>query len=269
MLARPQVVHPSRSRLACAGVATAALLVVCAAATPTAAPSQNLPFPATSPAAWTVYTSDHFDIFHNSLPVARVSEAALDAEAAYTRLSAALEYDMPRRVTVVLVPRDRDLLNASQAVDLVLPSGDQPRSRLVISLESLARRTGIIVHELTHQFAFELMPEQSRIAPFLIEGLAEHQRGLWATEDLRITRAATAAGSIPSLSALTTIDRPWAHAVFDFVAVRYGAEGVRQFLFALRAHERLEPALSMAFGVTLEQFNQDFRGYVIGRFGQL
>ena len=44
---------------------------------------QNVTFPAASQARWTVYTSDHFDVFHNSLPLERVSEAVRDAEAAY------------------------------------------------------------------------------------------------------------------------------------------------------------------------------------------
>jgi len=268
MLARPQTTHLSRSRLAGVIVPCASLVIVCAAATPTAAPMQNVTFPAASQARWTVYTSDHFDVFHNSLPLERVSEAVRDAEAAYVQLRAALDYEIPRRVTVILVPRDGDLLAAAQPLDLVLPSGNPARTRLVISLESLDRRTRLIVHELTHQFAFEMLPDTSRVAPFLIEGLAEHQRGMWAAEDLRNTRAAAAVGAIPSLLNLAAIDRHWAHAVFDFVAVQYGVEGVRQLLFALRAHESLEPALSMAFGATLDQFNQDFRGYVTIRFGQ-
>ena len=37
---------------------------------------------------------------------------------------------------------------------------------------------------------------------------------------------------------------------------------------ALTMNETLEPALSMAFGATLDQFNRDFRGYVAIRFGQ-
>jgi hypothetical protein len=35
----------------------------------------------------------------------------------------------------------------------------------VLSLESLAQRPDIVRHELTHQFAFEIMPEASRTAP--------------------------------------------------------------------------------------------------------
>jgi hypothetical protein len=268
MIARPQTAHLSRSRLAGIVVPCASLVIVCAAATPTATPMQNVTIPAASQTGWAVYTSDHFDVFHDSLPLDRVRQAVRDAEAAYTQLRAALDYEIPRRVTVILVPGDGDLVAAAQPLDLVLPGGNQARSRLVISLESLARRTGLIVHELTHQFVFEMMPDTSRAAPFLMEGLAEHQRGMWAAEDLRNTRAAAAVGAIPFLVNLTMIDRHWAHAVFDFVAFEYGAEGVRQLLFALRAHESREPALLMAFGATLQQFNQDFRGYVAIRFSQ-
>jgi hypothetical protein len=57
--------------------------------------------------------------------------------------------------------------------------------------------------------------------------------------------------------------------VFDFVAAQHGSEGVRRLLFALRAHETLAPAVPMAFGVTPDQFDQEFRGYVMTRFGRL
>jgi hypothetical protein len=38
------------------------------------------------------------------------------------------------------------------------------------------QRAGIITHELTHLFAFDILPDVSRATPSLIEGLAEHQR---------------------------------------------------------------------------------------------
>lgn len=91
---------------------------------------------------------------------------------------------------------------------------------MVISLESLDRRTGIIVHELTHQFAFDIEPGTSRDAPVLIEGLAEHQRGRWEEADLHRARVASAAGFIPSVAGLADSDRHLAHAVFDFVSDR-------------------------------------------------
>jgi hypothetical protein len=120
----------------------------------------------------------------------------------------------------------------------------------------------MLVHELTHQFAFDIIPDTSRLAPFLIEGLAEYQRGVWNSADLRTLRAAVAAGAIPSVANLDTVDRHWAHAVFDFVGAQHGQEGIRQLLFALRAHAFLEPAVTTAFGVTLDEFDRGFRGFV-------
>ena len=139
---------------------------------------------------------------------------------------------------------------------------------LVISLESIDRGTRLLVHELTHQFAFEIVPSTSRVVPVLIEGLAEHQRGAWTVNDLRMTREAAAARTVPSVADLGPLDRHWAHAVFDYVAAQYGDEGVRRLLFALRAHETLVPALSMAFGITTDQFDQGFRSYATSTFVQ-
>jgi hypothetical protein len=251
--------------VACAAVAGVALVVVCAAAEP--APAQSAPFQTRSQAAWPVETSEHFMVVHDNLSADRVSETVRDLEAAYTQLSAALKYDMSRRMQVILVRQDRDIADASGGVAVpgAPRTGDQ---RVVLSLQSLERRTGIVVHELTHLFAFEIVPETSRIAPVLIEGLAEHQRGAWATTDLRMVRAAAAAGAIPTVAALVDTDRQWAHSVFDFVATRYGDEGVRRLLFALRAHDTLAPAVPMAFGITLDRCEQEFRGYVTATFGQ-
>ena len=268
MLARPQPGRPSGSGVACAAAVCAALVVVCAAAVPTATPRQNVPSPARGQAAWAVEASEHFEVFHDGVPADRVTDAVRDAEAAYAQLSAALKHDLPQRVPIILVRRDRDLIVTADAIDVVLRSGAPDRQRIVISLESLDRRAGIIVHELTHQFAFDIVPGTSRVAPVLIEGLAEHQRGAWVAEDLRTTRAAVATGAIPSVANLDATDRHWAHAVFDFVATEHGAEGIRQLLFGLRAHETLVQAVPMAFGVTLDQFDQGFRGYVTTRFGQ-
>ncbi len=267
MLAQPQAPHPSGSRLACAGLAVAALVVLCAMATPTAAPRQDVSL-ATNQPGWVVDTSDHFDIFHQGLAPDRVHDAARDAEAAYAQLSAALKHEPGRRVMIVLVDRDRDNSAPAARVLSFAPGIDPPQNRIVISLESLDRRTGLIVHELTHQFAFDIVPDTSRDAPILIEGLAEHQRGRWEAEELRKTRAGALTGAIPSVARLASADRHWAHALFNFVSAEYGGEGIRRLLFALRAQPTLEHAVPVAFDVTLNQFDQGFRGYVATRFGR-
>jgi hypothetical protein len=241
-----------------------AVVVVSAAVIPAAAP-QNAQSQSRTQSDWPVVTTEHFEIVHDSVTGGRVTDAVRDLESAYAQLSAALKYDMPERVRVVLLQRDSDL--AAQAIrDAGATTRDQ---RVVLSLESLDRRSGIAVHELTHRFAFDIVPETSRVAPVLIEGLAEHQRGAWAAPDLQRMQAAAGAQAIPSIAVLVNTDRHLAHAVFDFVAAQFGDEGVRRLLFALRAHETLPQAVPMAFGLTLDQFEQDFRRYVSDTFGRL
>ena len=268
MLARLDTTYPSRSRLACAALVGAVLVVVCAAAVPIAAPAQTAPGTA-GQVAWRVDTSEHFEIVHDNLPADRVSQAIAEAEMAYAHLTEALRHDMPRRISIVLVRRDRDLANgAAYVFDVVGPTAVPARQRVVLSLQSLDQHPGLIVHELTHQFAFEIVPVTSRLTPVLIEGLAQHQRGEWDAQELQVMRADIAVEAIPSVADLDDTDRHWAHAVFDFVAEQNGEEGVRRLLFALRAHAALRPAVPMAFGDSLEQFDDAFRGYVTNRFSQ-
>jgi beta-lactamase regulating signal transducer with metallopeptidase domain len=262
-LTEPLPAPPSRVRLACTAAACVALLVVCVGAAPAAAPAQVIQLAPASQAAWPIYTSEHFEIIHDHLSDDRINEVVHDLEAAYAHVSAALKHDVPRLVRVRLVRRDRD------APDSVVAATPRPvEHQIVLSVESLDQRNNLEVHELTHLFAFEIIPATSRVAPVLVEGLAEHQRGTWNATDLGLMRAAASANAIPPLSVLVNTDRHWAHAVFDFVAARYGDDGVRRLLFALRAHETLPPAVPMAFGITFDQFQEEFSGYVTATFSQ-
>jgi beta-lactamase regulating signal transducer with metallopeptidase domain len=250
----------SRARRLAAIGACAALAVACAAAVPVEAQRRAL-----MPGR---LTSEHFEIFHPGLPLVRVDGALRDAEAAYRQLAASLRYEIAWSIPIILVEHDGDLpTNAADASDLALRSGAPNRRRVVLSLESLDRRMGIMVHELTHQFAFEILPATSRSAPLLIEGLAEYQRGAWREDDLLLTASAVAAGQVPSVATLESNGRNWAHAVFDYVAAEQGGtDGVLRLLFALRSQTTMAQAVPAAFGITLDQFDQGFRDYVEIRF---
>jgi beta-lactamase regulating signal transducer with metallopeptidase domain len=265
MLARPQTAPSRAQRLGAVG-ACAALVVMCGAAAPVAAQR-----PAARPvqAGWAVVTSDHFDVFHDGLPADRVRVTVREAETAYARLSAALRYEIPSRIAIILVNRDRNLpASAAEARSLAERGGAPNRHRVVLSLESLAERPDIVVHELSHQFAFEIMPATSRRAPTVLEGLAEYQRGAWRADDLALVRAGAAGGAVPPVAVLDDDSRHWMHAVFDYVDAEYGAEGIRRLVFALRAQDTLARAIPVAFDVTLDQFDERFRDYLTARFGQ-
>ena len=120
----PRRVPPSRSRVACATVACAVVAVVCAVATPTAAPAQDAPGLTGRQAVWSVDTSEHFVFVHDRLAAERVSDVSREAEGAYARLSAALRHDLPWPVTVILVRRDGDIpATGALPRDIVRQSG--------------------------------------------------------------------------------------------------------------------------------------------------
>lgn len=274
--------------LCCTGTPVAAMAVE---AGPQAPPSHLQP-----PAGWHAVTTEHFDVYAADEQADLMADVARQAEEAYAELRAAFRYDLTERVPLVVVGGDLQLRDATVTVAAsMLPpdaraadvaceiagndrtlsgscaaAGSQAgRQVILLALQSLQTRRRAIVHELTHRFAFDLVPEPSRGAPWLIEGLAEHQRGVWDADSVRGVRDAVAGRRVPDVDALAHAEGYWAHALFDFVAGSYGAEGVRRVLSALRTQPRIADAMSHAFGTTANQFNAAFRRYVSGRFGTL
>jgi hypothetical protein len=100
-----------------------------------------------------------------------------------------------------------------------------------------------------------------------VEGLAEHHRGLWDAADYRQMHDDVAAGQFRALDGLPSSQRRWGHALFDFVAAKYGADGVRRFLFVLRTRPEPANAIPVAFALPFDDFREAFHGYVAARFG--
>jgi hypothetical protein len=110
-------------------------------------------------------------------------------------------------------------------------------------------------------------PEAERDAPWVSEALADHYGSLWDPSAVVTIRDALADGSLPSVEDLKAPDRHWGHAVFDFVAAEYGAEGIRRYLAALQGGPAVRSdAIRAAFGVSPSDFNTAFQRYVRTRF---
>lgn len=269
LLQSPSVVATGCGRSVAAGLACTAIVVICCVGTPVtmsavAAQPQAAATPPPS-APWQLVMTEHFEIHHQGEQSDRIADTAREAEDAYAELSAAFKYDLSGRVPVVLV-RSEAALPLADGQSIARARVPPGRQAIVLTIESLETRRRLMVHELTHSFAFEIVPEPSRLAPWLIEGLAEHQRGVWDAVGVRAVRDAVAGAWIPNVDALASADRYWSHAFFDFIADTYGAEGIRRYLFALRTRPRIADAVSAAFGTGDAEFDRAFRRYVSGRF---
>ena len=136
----------------------------------------------------------------------------------------------------------------------------------------------LITHELTHIFEFDIIPRSllRRGLPLWVdEGLADHMTGYWNPFDLMTVRDAAISDTIPPMSdfqgqAFVDGRLPYnlGHAAFEFIESRWGKEGLRQFLFALRKNVigGGESAYEEAFRLNAEEFDEQFEKYLKDRF---
>ena len=136
-----------------------------------------------------------------------------------------------------------------------------------------------IVHELTHIFEFDIIPTSliRRSEPLWInEGLSDYMTGIWQPLDLMTVRDAAVADIVPKMSELEGyggFNNPrliynLGHAWFEFIESRWGKEGLRQYLFALRKSVigGGDDAYEEAFKLKPDEFDQQFERYLKERF---
>ncbi len=220
---------------------------------------------------WQTYATEHFDIWFRPGFKTELPRVEREAERAYRRLSADLHHDLATRLDLVLFGTDSQR-NGIVATGVV--PGTQ--SRILLALDRPDDRfQADVTHEVTHEFEFDILPAGvgSGGPAWILEGLAEHEGELWAAGDDDLLRGLVRADRVPALSAFeSTTERrlPYAvgHAAFDFIKARWGLDGIRQMLFAMRQRQAADRGglYLAAFGISAEEFDQDFERYLRERF---
>ena len=157
------------------------------------------------------------------------------------------------------------------------------KNRIVLPIdEPPDQLQGLITHEMVHAFAFDLIPRgigfgisQSPIPLWVDEGLADYFRGIWEPLDLMMVRDAAITDRVPKLSQAAfqplsgRLVYNLGHAAFEFIESRYGKEGIRQFLYAMRKGilgGSTQNLFRQAFRTTPEEFDNDFERWLKERF---
>ena len=152
-----------------------------------------------------------------------------------------------------------------------------------MSKKTLGRRTPDqwlrrITHEVTHIFAFDIIPRYSfkaSVPVWIDEGLADYMTGVWRELDVAQLRDMMASDSLPKMSTLegrvgdqARLPYILGHAVFDFIEAEYGEAHVQQFLFELRryASDGTDDLYQATFHLTPDEFDQAFERYLKERF---
>ena len=233
---------------------------------------------------WQIYTTDHFEIYYYPEIEQHLERVAGYAESAYQHISSELKYDLAFKVALILFKTSSEFQQQNvipgAAQEGVGAFAEPMRTRIVMPLDEppdLLYR--LIVHELTHQFEFDIIPTSliRRSVPLWVnEGLSDYMTGIWRPLDLMTVRDAAVADIVPKMSKLEGYTQTGSvrmvynlgHALFEFVESRWGKKGLRQYLFSLRKSVigGGEDAYMEAFKLTPEEFDQQFDKYLKDRF---
>src|SRR5215470_5179034 len=234
---------------------------------------------------WSIYTTDHFEIYFYPEVQPHLERIASYAESAYQQISADLKHDLSFKVQLILFKThsefEQENIEPGAGQEGVGAFAEPIRQRIVAPIDDPPDRLyGLIVHELTHQFEFDIIPQGliRRSVPLWVnEGLSDYERGQWEPLDLMAVRDAAIADIIPKMSELegyggsggpSRLIYNLGHAVFEFIEAKFGKEGIRQFLFSLRksviggGEDAYEEALKMK----KDEFDQNFERYLKDRF---
>src|SRR6186713_2237924 len=232
---------------------------------------------------WHIYTTDHFEIYYYPEIEQHLERVTSYAESAYQQVSADLKHDLAFKVPLVLYKTASEFqqqnIDPGELPEGVLAFAEPYRDRMVLPIDEPSDALyRLITHELTHIFEFDIIPRTllRRGLPLWVdEGLADFNTGYWNPFDLMTVRDAALSDNIPPMSdfqgqAFVDGRLPYnlGHAAFEFIESRWGKEGLRQFLFALRKAVigGGESAYEEAFRLKAEEFDEQFEKYLKDRF---
>ena len=232
---------------------------------------------------WHTYTTDHFEIYYYPEIEQHLERVASYAESAYQTVSADLKHDLAFKVPLILYKTASEFqqqnIEPGELPEGVLAFAEPYRDRMVLPIDEPSDALyRLITHELTHIFEFDIIPRTllRRGLPLWVdEGLSDYETGYWNPFDLMSVRDAAIADIIPSMSDFQGVQfadgrLPYnlGHAAFEFIESKWGKEGLRQFLFALRKSVigGGDSAYEEAFKLKPEEFDEQFDKYLKDRF---
>ncbi|MEZ5292581.1 MAG: hypothetical protein R2745_15980 [Vicinamibacterales bacterium] len=266
-----------------------ALVLAPAGAGPAAAQSQFVPYYGKNAIRydhfkWYTYQTDHFEIYYYPEIEPHLERMAGYAESAYQHISGELKHDLASKVPLILFQTSAEFYQQNvipgAAQEGVGAFAEPSRYRILMPMDEPPDLLyGLIVHELTHIFQFDIIPTSliRNTTPLWVnEGMSDYMRGTWRPLDIMMVRDYAIADIVPKMSNLQgygDLGSPrgiynLGHAAFEFMEARWGKEGVRQYVFALRKSiiGGGDDAYQEAFQMSAEEWDREFDRYLKERF---
>jgi hypothetical protein len=270
-------------------LAALVLAVLAAAPSPVLAQTQFAPYYGKNAIRydhfkWQTYQTDHFEIYFYDEIEPHLERMAGYAESAYQHISSELKHDLAGKVPLILFQTGAEFYQQNvipgAAQEGVGAFAEPSRYRILMPMDEPPDLLyGLMVHELTHIFQFDIIPTsliRNSTPLWVNEGMSDYMRGSWRPLDLMMVRDAAIADVVPKMSQLQGYGNlgnlrgiyNLGHAAFEFMEARWGKEGVRQFVFALRKSiiGGGDDAYEEAFQLSAEEWDTEFDRYLKERF---
>ncbi len=232
---------------------------------------------------WHIYTTDHFEIYYYPEIQDHLERVTSYAESAYQQVSADLKHDLAFKIPLVLYKTQSEFqqqnIEPGELPEGVLAFAEPYRDRMVLPIDEPSDALyRLITHELTHIFEFDIIPRtllRHGLPLWVDEGLSDYMTGYWDPFDLMTVRDAAIADIVPAMSDFEGVQfadgrLPYnlGHAAFEFIESKWGKEGLRQFLFALRKNVigGGDSPYEEAFRLKPDEFDEQFDKYLKDRF---
>ena len=233
---------------------------------------------------WYTLPTDHFIMYYYPEIEPHLERMAGYAESAYQHVSSELKYDLAHKVPLILFQTSSEFQQQNvvpgAAQEGVGAFAEPIRQRIVMPMDEppdLLYR--LIVHELTHQFDYDIIPASlvRRGSPLWIhEGLADYMTGEWRPtrphgrsrrrrgrhhpEDEQARRLQRCRRRAHDLQ-----PRP-RHLRVHRIEVGQGRPSPLSLLAAQVGHRRRRGRYEEAFKITADEFDQQFDKYLKERF---
>jgi hypothetical protein len=228
---------------------------------------------------WNIYHATHFDVYFYDQEKPALQKVVDTAESAYDTLSRALNYQITKKIPLIYYHTHSAFEQTN--VDLnFIPEGvgafaEPTRNRMVIPIDTSDEKLlQLVQHELTHIFQYELLFQgklgktiTANPPTWFMEGMASFFGNDEDSKDRMVLRDAVVNDEVPKITHAQGggyFAYRFGHAVFAYIQQKYGADGLRDFIYEYRntLGSSVDKALKRAFDVTPDEFDTRFRTWL-------
>ena len=227
---------------------------------------------------WKIYSSTHFDVYFYEEERESLQKMVNLAESAYDEISRKFEFQITDRIPLIYY-ETHSAFEQTNVILMFIPEGigafaEPVKNRMVLPIDLPDEKLyALIKHELTHIFEYEIifqgsMRREIRASPptWLMEGLASFMAEDEDTTDLMVLRDAVVNDTLPSISQGVGgfFAYRFGHAVFRFMAEKWGMQGLRDFVYEYRNSlgGSIDRPIKRSFDLTIEEFDTQFRTWL-------